>query len=389
MKILQITNSLANGGAEKFVVKLSNELSKENEIILCSVKPVAEWMIPPKLIQTNVRTIILGCNKKYSFSLFYRFYTLIRDIKPDVVHIHSSILVFYLYFISFFFPEILFVQTIHSTLTPGYKKLFQFLHHVRFLNRTFVNVCISHEILNEFQAAFKKLNFVEIENGIAPITATPKFAQVKEELDQLKRSARTKVLLAVGNYSDFKNFKMLVEIFSELEIQNNDVILLIIGGGEFADHKNFEEIEKSKSRNAHQVGFKDNVADYLLCADALVISSLKEGLPLIALEALSLGLPIISTPAGGMKDIVTHGKNGFLSDDFSKQALQKKINEFLSSDEETIHNMQIANRKSFAQGYTIHKCARNYLDLYHSSSIRRPVTLSAWFTMLPPLSLLA
>jgi len=55
--------SLGNGDAEKFAVELSNELSKENEVILCSVKEIEDWMIPAKNIRGNVKTTIMGFNK--------------------------------------------------------------------------------------------------------------------------------------------------------------------------------------------------------------------------------------------------------------------------------------------------------------------------------------
>ena len=108
MKIIQLIYSLGNGGAEKFVVELSNELAKNNEVILCSVKKIEDWMVPAKNIRGNVKTTIMGFNKKYSFKLLYLFFSFLKNNKPDVVHIHSSLMVFYFFLISIFYKNIRF-----------------------------------------------------------------------------------------------------------------------------------------------------------------------------------------------------------------------------------------------------------------------------------------
>lgn len=367
MKILQIVHSLGTGGAEKFVVELSNELAKNNEVILCSVKKIEDWMVPAKNIRGNVKTTIMGFNKKYSLTLLYKLYIRIKQNKPDVVQIHSSILVFYFFILSIFFSKIIFIQTIHSTLTPAYKKLFFFLSLFSFFHKRFINICISKHILNAFVHSFPKLNFVNIDNGITGIKTTSKLKDVQSEINSYKKIEMTKVFLAVGNYSDFKNFRMLVNVLKELEVKKIDVILLIIGGGSPISNKNYKEVTLLKADNTYQLGLKDNVPDYLDCSDALIISSIKEGMPLVALEALSAGLPIISTPAGGMKDLISDKINGFLSDNFSGESLLQKIEEFLLLRNDEIQRIKEANKKMFAENYSIHMCTGNYYKLYSST----------------------
>ena len=49
MKIIEVISSLGNGGAEKLIVELANELSINNKISLISIKDIEDWMFPPKL----------------------------------------------------------------------------------------------------------------------------------------------------------------------------------------------------------------------------------------------------------------------------------------------------------------------------------------------------
>ena len=75
----------------------------------------------------------------------------------------------------------------------------------------------------------------------------------------------------------------------------------------------------NKPPNVYFLGKVTNVSDYLLCADAFVLTSIFEGLPISLLEALSAGVIPVCTPVGGIINIVT--KNiGFLSEDVSKDA---------------------------------------------------------------------
>ncbi len=361
MKILQVLYSLELGGAEKFCVELSNEMAKSNEVIICVIKPIEDWMIQPKLISPKVKTILLSFNKKYSFMLFYKLNSIVKREMPDVVHIHSSLLVFYLFIISIFYPNILILQTVHSTFTKGYKKLFSFLSFFNFINPEFFNVCISKEIYSAFSKKYKQLTFAKIDNGVAQLSTTEKFDDVKKELEKLKRTPNTKVFLAVGNYSDLKNYIMLSEVFRELEEMKEDVILIIIGSSR---NKNYNKVTQIKSSNTYQLGIKANVSDYMYLADALIISSIQEGMPLVALESLSAGLPIISTPAGGMVDIIKNGVNGFLSDNFTKEELLKNIIYFLECKQDSIIIMKDNAKKSYLEKYSINKCASDYLKLY-------------------------
>jgi glycosyltransferase involved in cell wall biosynthesis len=363
MVILQVIHTLGNGGAEKFAVELSNELAKTNKVLLCSVKPVEEWMLPAKRISPAVELIELDFDKKYSFILFCKMFRLVKKTKPAVVHVHSSILVIYFYSLSFFFKKTLFLQTVHNTITPAYAKLFRYLSRLRFINHGFLNVCISKSIFEQYSSAFPKLRFVHIDNGIEKFSLTEKFEMTKKEIAGLKKDKNAKVFIAIGNYSVFKNFTMLAEVFKELSATGCNAILLLLGGGGSSDQKKFAEVAQIKGENTFQLGMKDNVADYLHCSDALIVSSTKEGMPLVVLEAMSLGLPVVSTPAGGVVDIIEPGVNGIIAKGFEKKDMIETINAFLALADEQVREIGDNNLKKFTERFSIAGCANNYIQL--------------------------
>ena len=95
MKIVQVISSLANGGAEKFVVELSNELSLSNQVLLISIKDIEDWMYPPQYLSKRVNLLTLGKKKGFDLNVLSKLYKLLRSQEPNVVHIHLNMSMYY------------------------------------------------------------------------------------------------------------------------------------------------------------------------------------------------------------------------------------------------------------------------------------------------------
>ena len=95
MKIVQVISSLANGGAEKFIVELSNELSLSNQVLLISIKDIEDWMYPPQYLSKRVNLLTLGKKKGFDLNVLSELYKLLRSQEPNVVHIHLNMSMYY------------------------------------------------------------------------------------------------------------------------------------------------------------------------------------------------------------------------------------------------------------------------------------------------------
>lgn len=362
MVILQVTDSLGNGGAEKFLVELSNELSKDHQVIICTAKPIKDWMLPPKLINKRVKLIDLNLKRKISISQLVIFIKQIRILKPDIIHIHSSILMFYFILFPCIFRKIKYIHTVHNTLTPAYKRLFSIIYPLRLINNQFTHVCISSNIYEKFSLRYPNLNFKHVNNGINRLFVSSHINETRVLIDSLKRTAKSTIFIAIGNYSDSKNFCLLASVFQQLE-KAYDIILIMLGRGNKKNNANFEDVKLIKGVHTHQLGLVNNIGDYLDCADVLVMSSINEGMPLVVLEAMSMGLPIVSTPAGGLQDMITK-ENGILSDNFTEQSLTSAIEQFLKLDENKRQQIGDFNQNQFGKKYSPQICTKAYLTLY-------------------------
>ena len=362
MNIVHLIYDLGNGGAEKFAVELCNELSLNNNTSIISVAPIEDWMLPPKKLYKNIVVRSYGKRVKYHPSLFFWLFNEFMVIRPDIVHVHSSILVLYMALIQPFFRELKFIHTIHSTFTPGYNKLYRFLGFLPINKKKIKHVCISSQIKNEYDFHFKKFHFENIDNGILPMQLTDQFDLVKRVINSFKKNNESTIFIAIGNFTPFKNFEALVRVFKNLEKQEENIALVILGKD--SEGVNFKEVNSKKGNNTHLLGIKENVADYIGAGDALVMSSIKEGMPLVVLEALSLGKPVVSTPAGGVIDIIQDEVNGCLAKDFSDQSLEEAIIRFITFGESEKKNIGEHNKTLYHSKFTMKICAEKYLKLY-------------------------
>ena len=76
-------------------------------------------------------------------------------------------------------------------------------------------------------------------------------------------------------------------------------------------------------------GWRNDIVSILSCLDVFVLTSLWEGLPIAALEAMAVGLPVVATDTGGINEIVLDGKTGYLVKPHDIEALQDRLKELL------------------------------------------------------------
>jgi glycosyltransferase involved in cell wall biosynthesis len=140
-------------------------------------------------------------------------------------------------------------------------------------------------------------------------------------------------LLFLGRVGNRKGIFDLLEVLSEHRDLFEGKIKLFIGGDGEIDRLK-EIIEKNKLGNiVEYIGWVDDKkkVSYLKKSDAYILPSYNEGLPVSILEAMSYGLPILSTRVGGTPEVLKTGENGFLFEPGDKQAMYEAINSLLQN----------------------------------------------------------
>lgn len=150
---------------------------------------------------------------------------------------------------------------------------------------------------------------------------------------------RDKTIVAVGRIDENKNHRMLIQAFAQIADEFPDYKLIIYGDGDKKEE--LQDVVK-KLDLADRIVFGgriENVADAIYKTRVFVLSSDTEGMPNTLLEAMALGLTVVSTdcPCGGPAEIIEHGKNGILvpvrDEKAMKENLQFLLNHLQEADE--------------------------------------------------------
>jgi len=135
------------------------------------------------------------------------------------------------------------------------------------------------------------------------------------------------VILFVGRLMKLKQVDMLIEVFAELANVREDLALLIVGDGPLMPRLKTQARESAARDSvvfAGRVRQKD-LPRYYQSSDLFVLPSSIENHPIVLLEAMSTGLPVVASHVGDVPKMVRHGEQGFLFDPQSPQDLKVQI----------------------------------------------------------------
>jgi len=363
MRILQVVFSLAPGGAERFVVELCNELSKQNIVTLLTIcdsnlKFNGFYLddLSPKVNHIN-----LGCKKGINLKVFFSIFQIIKKINPSIINTHLNVLIY------IYLPSIInlkkrkFYHTIHTYATKEAGFRWQRIVNVFYYRKNIIRpIAISKIIRKSLCELYGIENAILINNGRSKMHKTDEFEKIYNEVENCKLHQDDLVFVSIARFCEVKNQKMLVNVFNRLIQQGFHVILIFIGAG--FDSTEGTELKSKAAKGIYFLGTRSNIVDYLLSSNAFCLSSIWEGLPISLIEALSCGTTPICTPAGGIVDVIIDGINGYLSSDFEEDSYYSTILRYLGNKSK----ISRADLNSFFEKhYTIEKCAKNYLCEYN------------------------
>lgn len=189
-------------------------------------------------------------------------------------------------------------------------------------------------------------NFIDTERfKPEPNPKNPSFVQQKNRY----APQQEKILMHISNFRPVKRVDDVIKTFNLIQREIPSVLVLI---GEGPDLSKAVELSKSLhlDKKVFFLGNQDHVESLLPLADLFLLPSQLESFGLVALEALSCGVPVIGIKAGGLPELIDDGNCGFLAElgDFEWMA-QKGLE--LLSDEEKLEEFKINARKKAVENF--------------------------------------
>ena len=317
MKLLFVITSLENGGAERVCASLANYFSKENEVEILYFSGEIFYEISPKV-------------KLNKFTRNSRIPRLAAKLLAIRGHAKDADCV-----ISFM--DSTNILSIIATAFLG-RKLIISEHSAhdfvglkwRVLRRIFYPFATALTVLS--RSDFSYYSFVKNKAIIYnPSIFKPSFGGQKEKL-----------IIFVGRLEYVKGCDIFLRALALLRL--DDFKVLVLGSG--SQKQSLQNLSaKLGLKNLEFLGAVSDIQNYYKKAKIIVSSSRFEGLGNALIESAFFDCIRVATPTAGALELLEDGKNGFISSDFSEQALAKAILKALNADESVLENTRAESEK--------------------------------------------
>lgn len=175
-----------------------------------------------------------------------------------------------------------------------------------------------------------------------------------------------KVVLCMAVLSPLKGIHYLIEAFRKISDQYKDATIIIAGSGNKREERRLRKLVASLDIEDRVIftGWvnSDDVPYLHAAADIFVHPSLLEGTPLVILEAMATGKPVIATEIAGVPDMITDGVDGFLVEERNVEQIAKKLS--VLEDEILCKKIGQNARKKAEEKFSWDMIAEQILDVY-------------------------
>jgi glycosyltransferase involved in cell wall biosynthesis len=224
-------------------------------------------------------------------------------------------------------------------------------------------LCVSEDLRERCLACgVPEERCVLIENGIdtAQFARTVPVAEAKRRLG--KPPGRF-VIGAAGRLSPEKGFDVLIRSVDRLVKGGADAELLIVGEGDEKPRLESLIAELGAGEHVHLLGYRPDLRELYEAMDLFALSSLREGLPNVLLEAMALEVPVVATRIAGVPRLIREGENGLLVEAGDAGGLTQALARLLG-DEGLREDFRRAGRATIEAGHSFERRMRKVRALY-------------------------
>jgi glycosyltransferase involved in cell wall biosynthesis len=355
MKIVHVVDSMEVGGAETLVSQMCHlQREQGDEVEVYAIAALGEL---GERMRAEEFTVVANVGRHLADST-RNLYHLFRKSCPHVVHIHNPTPTIYAAPAARLAGAASIVSTRHSLVAPPHNRVAEFKYSIaaRFCD-WIVGIC------DATTQNIRSLHTVP----------THKIARVYNGATPLCKSGGEKLpfrpgftLVFVGRLQPVKNLSLLMNAFHCALESDPNLNLWIVGDGSERIPLEKQVADLRLNDRVTFWGQQLSVAPFFAGADAFIMSSKSEGLPVSLLQAFSLGLPSIVTDVGGMAEVVRNAKAGLVVPVQDPRAMAAAILRMKAQETER-RQFSMNATAAFAADFSLRKMVDTYMDLYRSS----------------------
>lgn len=376
IKVMLIISNLEFGGAQRQLVELANNLSRDDfDVMVCSLSqyiPLGSGLDLP-----DEKVVIIQKKSKYDISVVFRLSKVLRENKVDVLH-------------AFLFDAEIAARIasamagvavmVGSERNSNYRIKRNQMVAYR-LTKNLRDVCIANSRAGaEFNAqelGYPEKHYAVVRNGVdINRFQAGNGAQLRESLgisqDQF-------VIGMFASFKEQKNHGMLFHAVKELTSSDRNFRVVLLGeelhGGAQGTTTYVQRIHELVGRLGIRdyclfVGNQDDVEAYYRICDVTVLPSKFEGTPNVVLESMASGVPVIVTAVSDNNEIVEHGKSGYVVDVGDEVGLSRYL-QLLMEDRELSANMGSEARRRAVELFSSAQLASSTGEVYKTALEQR------------------
>jgi len=362
IKVLYLITELNIGGAERVVEQLATQLSRGhyNVSVACLYDPGA---IADEITASGVPVVNLGMQSKWDLAAAYRLFRLLRNKRIQILHSHLFHANLLAALVGRLANTPIIIATRHSIDIDGMGR--------ERVNRWVRSLCdavvaVSKEVreaeLQRSRTGPSKV--VMIPNGVQIETFT-KISQADVEAlrQKLRIHPNTAVIGTVASFNEYKGHTYLIDATVRILEQLPDTKVLLVGGGPLRSQMEDKAEALGLLDYIIFTGIRQDIPRILSTLDLFVLPSLWEGMPIVLLEAMAAGLPVVATRVGGIPEVVEHGVTGLLVPPRDPEALAQAIIALLQ-DRERAEAMGQAGRARVEKYFSVERMVQQTEALY-------------------------
>lgn len=289
-------------------------------------------------------------------------FKLVRLHRPQLIHTHE----YKTNILGFCIARTLsipIVSTVHALHKLRGKARIELRFSLWLLKYFMAVMAVSEDVRDQLQAlGIPKKKIITIKN-VPPLSEKVTINKMSSFREELVIPLQRKLIGFVGRLIHAKGCDLLIHAIASIGRNAHDCCLVIVGEG--PERASLEQLAKKVgiSDIVSFCGFRSDTEYIYGSLDLLVLPSREEGTPLVMLEGMSQGVPIVATRVGGIPEVIKDRVNGLLvpSDDLS--ALAEAIVESLSRPNETRKRVLEA-KKTVKESYNLEAWIKKYQDVY-------------------------
>lgn len=294
------------GGAEKVHLNIVKAIGKNNGYVFFTQQSTSDTFKLEFYQYANCHEVYDLLHRNYFIrNLFVRMISRELNKSNQLISVFGSNAMFFYELLPYLKSKIKKVDLIHAFSKPDYGIELASLPYVKYLDK---RVVINNKTLIDFKELYieRKLNnyltnIVKIENGI----------NVKEYLLDLSNKSKFTVLF-VGRWSNEKRPNLFIQIAKNVIVDYPEIDFIMVGSN-MESHKKY--ILRSGIIYKGEIKNEKELNSIYIKASVLLITSYREGFPVVVMESMANGVVPIVTNVGGLSEHITNEINGFLIED--------------------------------------------------------------------------